>query len=277
MILTLEGIDGGAEALSSQMVLIEIWSYPKNPKEVVIESVIDVFAKINAPGYPNEFIDIKDTFPIVEEDNSIRKIYHYIIYDLCYLRKEVINPATIHLKFTSLKGEIKSEINAKIVEFKTIKIKWVDPDGDWFLPREDHASCQTWDQRVWVFGGRRSIDKEFSPIDDVMYFDSRMNKWTKGKNNNNLKPKARYGHVMFWYFNYLIIFGGITNDFELLGDLWVYDVIKEQWNLILDSKNLPELQVSKITGVIPKERAYSTGIMMHEFNSAFLAGGITTN
>ena len=82
MQLQIEGVNNTEESLSRQMILIEIWSYPKNPKEVVIDSVIDVYAKMNAPGHPKEFIDIKDTFPIVEEDKSIKVIYHYIIYDL---------------------------------------------------------------------------------------------------------------------------------------------------------------------------------------------------
>ena len=114
-------------------------------------------------------------------------------------------------------------------------------------------------------------------MDDAMYFDSLMNKWTKANVNNNLKPKPRYGHVMFCYFNYLIVFGGISHDLELLGDLWVYDIIKEQWNSIINSKNLQELQTSKVTGVIPKERAFGTGVMMQLYNSAYLAGGINND
>lgn len=186
-------------------------------------------------------------------------------------------PAVIDLKFKSLKGEIKSKIDARVVEFKSLKINCVDPDGDWFLPREDHASCQTWDQKIWVFGGKRNIDKEIVPMDDAMYFDSLMNKWTKAKANGNLKPKARFGHVMFCYLNYLIVFGGTTADFELLGDLWVYDITKEQWNPIIDSKNLEELQTSKVTGIIPKERAFGTGVMMNLYSSAYLAGGINND
>lgn len=82
MKLQLEGMMNNETSLSSQMVLIEIWSYPKDPQRVIIDKVIDVYAKMDAPGHPNEFIDIKDTFPVKEKDNSVKAIYHYIIYDL---------------------------------------------------------------------------------------------------------------------------------------------------------------------------------------------------
>lgn len=185
------------DTLQSHMILIEIKSYPDKPEEVDMREVIDVYSKMNAPGHLQEFIDIKDTFPVIESDQTVKMVYHYIIYDLCYLKSEAKEPASIQIKFKSLKGDILSQIDAKLVEFKTLKINCVDPTGDWFLPREDHTSCQTWDKKVWVYGGRRNVDKEIVVMDDVMYFDSQTNKWHKGADNSRVKPKARYAHVMF--------------------------------------------------------------------------------
>lgn len=275
VVLSLDNIvpQNDTDTLQSHMILIEVESYPDDPEKVDMREVIDVYAKMNAPGHPNEFIDIKDTFPVIEANQTVKMVYHYIIYDLCYLKSETKEPATIHIKFKSLKGEVLSHINAKVVEFKTLKINCVDPTGDWFLPREDHTSCQTWDKKIWVYGGRRNVDKEIVVMDDIMHFNSLTNKWHKGADNSRVKPKARYAHVMFCYYNYLIVFGGMSHGGELLGDLWVYDVTKELWHPIIDNKNLLELQTLHVSGIIPKERAYASGVMMNIIGAAYMVGG----
>ena len=127
--------------------------------------------------------------------------------------------------------------------------------------------------KVWVYGGRRNVDKQIVVMDDIMHFDSTKNKWHKGVDNSRVKPKARYAHVMFWYFNYLIVFGGMSHGGELLGDLWVYDVTKELWHPVIDNKNLLELQTLNVSGIIPKERAYASGVMMKIIGAAYMVGG----
>jgi hypothetical protein len=254
-------------------ILIEIQSYPSEPTKVNMEHVIDVFAKMNAPGQPDEFVDIKDMFPIMNEGEDPKMIYHYIIYDLCYLNHRLAETPTIDLKFKALSGEVMSSMEAKVVQFEDVKINCVDPDSDWFIPREDHGSCQTWDQKVWVYGGRRNVGKNIVVMDDVMHYDSKLNRWFKGVDNSRVKPKARYGHVMFCYFNYLVIFGGMSHHGELLGDLWVYDIVKESWFPVIDNKNLLELQTQNVTGIIPRERAYASGVMMKVIGAAYMVGG----
>ena len=195
--LTDIGVNNTLDVSKSHVIMIEIQSYPAEPDRVNMEHVIDVSSKMNAPGHLDEFIDIKDTFPVLSEEEDAKMIYHYVVYDLCYLGHQLRETPSIELKFKSLNGEINSKLEAKVVEFKNLKINCVDPDSDWFLPREDHGSCQTWDQKVWVYGGRRVKDKDIIAMDDVMKFDSKLNRWFKAKENSHLKPKARYGHVMF--------------------------------------------------------------------------------
>ena len=201
-------------------------------------------------------------------------IYHYVVYDMCYLTHQLTQLPTIDLKFRALSGDMRTEFEAKVVEFKNLKINCVDPDGDWFMPREDHGSCQTWDQKVWVYGGRRNVGKDnIVVMDDVMRFDSSLNRWFKNAENGKIKPKPRYGHVMLCYFNYLIIFGGMSHGGQLLGDLWVYDTVKETWHGIIDNSNLNELQAQGVTGIIPRERAYAEGIMLKVLGAAYMLGG----
>lgn len=58
-----------------------------------------------------------------------------------------------------------------------------------------------------------------------------------------------------------------------MGDLWVYDIVKESWTSVIDNKNLLELQMQNVTGIIPRERAYASGIMMKVIGAAYLVGG----
>ncbi|CAI2376411.1 unnamed protein product [Moneuplotes crassus] len=266
------GVEPSMDISESHSIIIEVWSQPASTEVVDMKQVIDVKSKMNAPGHLNEFVNIKDTIPILRNQTS-GKIYHYIIYDLCYLSYQLQETPTIELKFEALDGSVKSDFIARVVEFKNLKINCVDSDSDWFLPREDHASCQTWDQKVWVYGGRRNVDDTVVPMGDIMKYDSKLNRWFKAKENSNLKPKPRYAHSMFCYFNYLIIFGGMSYDGEILGDLWVYDITKEIWTSVIDNKNLLELQIQNVTGVIPKERAYAASIMMKVLGAGYLVGG----
>lgn len=263
----------GMDILSSHMILIEVQSRPVNLENIDMYQVVDVFAKMNAPGHLNEYVDIKDTFPVIKND-TVQMVYHYIIYDLCHMQGILTKTPSISLKLKSLKGEVTAELDAKVVEFKNLKIHCVDNDGDWFVPREDHTSCKTGDHKVWVYGGRRQVGKETIIMDDIMNFDSKANRWFKAKVNSRLKPKARFGHVMFCYYNYLIVFGGMSHNSEMLGDLWVYDVIKESWTPIIDNKNLLELQTQNVSGVIPRERSYASGVMMQVIGAGYMVGGI---
>ena len=67
-------------------------------------------------------------------------------------------------------------------------------------------------------------DKE-NYLNDLYQYQDATNTWKKMKNNGQT-PKPRRGHVMFCYYNYLVLFGGEGPDGKVLGDLWVYDVIK---------------------------------------------------
>lgn len=116
------GVNNTLDVSKRHAILIEIQSYPIDPKNVNMEHTIDVYARMNAPGHLNEFIDIKDTFPIMNRDNEADMIYHYVIYDLCYLSHQLLETPSIELKFLSLSGEVKTNFEAKVVEFKNLKI-----------------------------------------------------------------------------------------------------------------------------------------------------------
>lgn len=74
-------------------------------------------------------------------------------------------------------------------------------------------------------------------LNDLYQYVEMRNMWKKMKHNGPV-PKARRGHLMFCYYNYLIIFGGEGEGGVVLGDLWIYDVVKRTWHQIMDASNI---------------------------------------
>ena len=62
------------------MIIIEAHTQA-NSDDVNLSHVVDLHARMIAPGVFDEFIDIKDTFPI-KNDKNYQIIYHYVLYDL---------------------------------------------------------------------------------------------------------------------------------------------------------------------------------------------------
>jgi len=87
-------------------------------------------------------------------------------------------------------------------------------------------------------------------LNDLYQYVEMRNMWKKMKHNGPV-PKARRGHLMFCYYNYLIIFGGEGEGGVVLGDLWIYDVVKRTWHQIMDASNIHQLTHQNVTGIIP--------------------------
>jgi N-acetylneuraminic acid mutarotase len=105
----------------------------------------------------------------------------------------------------------------------------VEKDSDWFTPRQEHAACNTWDQKLWVFGGQNFIGERTNFLNDLLYYDELSNKWVEIKPKGPV-PKPRHGHLMFCYYNYLVVYGGQGENQHIYGDLWMFDVVKEDWH-----------------------------------------------
>lgn len=145
--------------------------------------------------------------------------------------------SSVSLKIENKIGSFSGMIEAWLDPVKTFGIVCVEPNSDWFVPWEDHASCQDSSNWVWVFGGWNFVGDKENYLNDLYQYQDATNTWKKMKNNGQT-PKPRRGHVMFCYYNYLVMFGGEGPDGKVLGDLWVYDVIKWEWDLVMDSGNI---------------------------------------
>ena len=62
-------------------------------------------------------------------------------------------------------------------------------------------------------------------LNDLYQYNEVKNTWKKMRSTGKV-PKARRGHIMFCYYNYLIVFGGEGENGVVYGDLWLYDIVK---------------------------------------------------
>lgn len=157
-------------------------------------------------------------------------------------------------------------------------IQCIDKQSEPFVPREQHTACETWDGTVWVFGGKRNEGKKEVLMNDVMSFDSKNKVWrSKITPKTSSMPKPRFGHTMVCYFNYLIIFGGEDQHGKSLGDLWVFDVVKEQWKFIMDSADTFEIGRMGVQGILPNSRRFTSAVSVPEQSGAIFIGGLMDN
>lgn len=80
---------------------------------------------------------------------------------------------------------------------------------------------------------------------------------------------------MFCYYNFVIVFGGQASNQDILSDLWVFDVVKEDWHHIMDTSNAHELEHKKIFGDVPEGRVFSGGNVVPRYAAGYFTGGWT--
>lgn len=235
-----------------------------------IEELIDVESQLFLKGDMKERVDIKDV--IVERDGK-KFILHYIIYDLCHFNKD----AYINLKIQAFDGSFTGFISAAFTELSAFSIKCIDKESETFIPREQHGSCESWDSKIWVFGGKRTVGKSEEAMNDIMVYDATKNNWKSIRPSSGTNPTPRFGHILFWYYQYLIVFGGQSESGKPLGDLWVFDTLAERWTFIMDTDDTHELLHYNIQGSIPKARMFASGVLIPDISAGYITGGMTSN
>jgi len=78
---------------------------------------------------------------------------------------------------------------------------------------------------------------------DIWEYTPSTNSWRNRVPTNSPIPGARLGPAIAIWENTMYMFGGISASFQFLNDLWSYDLITDQWTLIIPSNasnpNLP--------------------------------------
>lgn len=255
-------------SVDKNVVVIEVQNEVISQGTSSLEHIIDVEAKMVASAIPAAGVDIKD---IVVQKDGKNMILHYIVYDLCNVDKD----AFISLDIVALDGKFKGYVGALIVDLESFSIKCTDKESETFLPREQHGACESWDSKIWVFGGKRNVKKTEEVLNDIMVLDVTKNSWKTVTPSSGSKPTPRFGHVMLCYFQYFIVFGGQSKDGKTLGDLWVFDTISEKWTFVIDHSDTHELSHLNLSGVVPSPRMFASAIMIPELGAGYITGGLT--
>eukprot|EP00271_Cylindrocystis_brebissonii_P005995 TRINITY_DN1848_c0_g1_i1.p1 TRINITY_DN1848_c0_g1~~TRINITY_DN1848_c0_g1_i1.p1 ORF type:complete len:1013 (+),score=206.92 TRINITY_DN1848_c0_g1_i1:674-3712(+) len=102
------------------------------------------------------------------------------------------------------------------------------------VARDSHA-CTAWGQTMVVFGGE---DQASSFLNDVHLFDTTTLQWRQLATSGDL-PAPRAGHVSVGIGQFLIVFGGFTDDRHLFHDIHVLDLVTGAWRREEATGNVP--------------------------------------
>ena len=249
-------------------VVVEVQNQQLEKGNTPVSHVLDVGAKMTTSDDLGEAVDIKD---IILDNDDKTMILHYIVYDLC----NVDENSYISLDIEAMDGKYTGFVSASIVDLESFSIQCTDKESETFLTREQHGACESWDSKIWVFGGKRNVKKSELALNDIMVLDADKNSWRHITPTSGSKPTPRFGHVMFCYFNYLIVFGGQSQEGGILGDLWVFDTITEKWTFVLDNSDTHELSHLNVDQSVPEPRAFSGAVMIPELGAGYITGGLT--
>ena len=108
-----------------------------------------------------------------------------------------------------------------------------------------------------------------------MMFNTMQKKWINISPTRGDAPAPRAAHIQLCFYNYIFVFGGIGTSDHIYGDLWVFDIIKQDWHMIMDSERTHELTHDGITGYIPSGRMFSSAVLFENFGAAVMIGGLT--
>lgn len=167
---------------------------------------LDVSGKLYRTGFehPNFKTEFEMTQPFKSEGG---KHVYYLTYALCYVTRS----SKLQMKLVKHSGKHKITVSAYLQRMKDFKVNCAHKLSDPPVPREHHAACSTSDEMLWVFGGRHPVEHGNSSVhDDIMSYDQSNMRWEAVDLTTPSKPLARYGHNLFCYYNYLVMYGGVS-------------------------------------------------------------------
>lgn len=90
-------------------------------------------------------------------------------------------------------------------------------------------------------------------------------------------PAPWFGFVQICFYNYIFIFGGQGEGGKIFGDLWVYDIIKEDWHEVSNTEKTHQLTHENVKGIIPQARVQATGVLFDNLGAAVILGGLSNS
>lgn len=137
----------------------------------------------------------------------------------------------------SVTGDV--QIYDDLHRFDTVKKRWdvLTPAGPRPPPRVFAASvAHAPSRRMLVFGGAffGPFFSDFSAYGDLWAYDVDDNAWTE-LHASNAGPSPRSRPSAWVVGDKLYVFGGVTSFFQVLNDLWVYDLGSNAWTELIPS------------------------------------------
>ena len=92
-----------------------------------------------------------------------------------------------------------------------------------------HSLVQYQSSKLVLFGGRKAPNL---PLNDMWLYDITQNQWKELKGETIERIPPRYRHCSWIFRDKFYVFGGLDKNGELLNDLWVFDLIFNEWKQI---------------------------------------------
>lgn len=126
-----------------------------------------------------------------------------------------------------------------LYRFDTGDNSWsiVTPSGTGPGPRAFAASAvHAPSQRMVIFGGSSftPVYFPFTVFDDLWAYSPASNSWEQ-LGTSGPRPSGRTGSNIWIQGNTMYLFGGMTQFFKFMNDLWSYDFRTDQWNELIPS------------------------------------------
>lgn len=107
--------------------------------------------------------------------------------------------------------------------------------------RVGHAAAAV-EHKIFIFGGRTSVDMQADTLDELYSFDTSLQEWTRYEKSADAAnwPEKRSYHSMVSSADQLFVFGGCAEKGRL-NNLWQYDTTNKLWTQLPtpDADQLP--------------------------------------
>jgi len=208
---------------------------------------------------------------------SVTPNANYILYEIVWNPCEV-QSSEYFFKIFSEEGKTQYTVTVSLIEDIKYPTVCTSQDHSSPQPREFH-SFLNYNGKLYLFGGR-SPSGDY--LNDFWLMDEHKPMWREIMAVGSLEdasgdvesrsldyqrsagyPRARAGHCGFFYYRFMVIFGGISSKGQLLNDLWLFDTVEMVWFEI------------DVGGDWPSPRAHLGGTAVTPEGVAYFVGGKT--
>eukprot|EP00762_Andalucia_godoyi_P001378 ANDGO_04797.mRNA.1 Acyl-CoA-binding domain-containing protein 4 len=152
--------------------------------------------------------------------------------------------------------------DAFLYDVETYRFEKIAMTGDLPEPRSDHAAF-VYGHKLWTWGGRSS-NQFFSRI-HCMDLDT--HRWSIVYQNGGLEPpaRARFSYTVFQ--NLFIVFGGYGPRFDLMQDLWIFNLDTMRWVQAAQLGNVPP-PIAGMSMCVMEDEIWAFGGLSASFSNA---------